>query len=321
MTWQSAEYEVKGEIMKTDVYIRVFSETHTVSQMEADIEQAFLMFRDFEMRFSRFRPESEVSRLNVSSTFHVSDELFDILIRSKAYFEETNGIFDPTILATLLREGYGSSFGTNEFGRSGRGRLTEAYTFSDVSLDVSTHLVMKPELCLIDLGGIGKGYIVDRVAEKLACSYTNFIVDAGGDMYVSGRDCSSSYPSFAIEIENAHAKQGGIGLLMVSDQAVATSGVNRRRWKQAGGKTEKSHLIDVERRMSTESDLLTTTAVAKTAERADVMAKTLCLLGSERARLFAEDKHIPAFFILKDGIIETNTYMQPFIWKGNNGTF
>ena len=62
---------------------------------------------------------------------------------------------------------------------------------------------------------------------------------------------------------------------------------------------------------------MTVTVVSDTAERADVMAKTLCLLGRDRWRLFAEERKIAAFVILKDGTIETNQFIQPYLWGGN----
>ena len=73
MAWKQQEREVKGEIMRTDVFIQVFSETRDAESMEADLDRAFRMFRDFESRFSRFREESELSALNRSSVCRVRD--------------------------------------------------------------------------------------------------------------------------------------------------------------------------------------------------------------------------------------------------------
>ena len=313
MAWQSAEREIRGEIMQTDVYIKVFSETRSLSQMEEDIDRSFEMFHGFESRLSRFREGNDLSVLNASSVCQVSEELFEILVHSKQYFEETNGIFDPTIASVLAHEGYAVSFGSSDFGKPQADGMLYQGTFADVFLDTTRRSVRKPLECHIDLGGIGKGYIVDRVADMLASYYTDCIVDAGGDMYVSGQDRDTTFPYFAIAIENAREISDNVGLLTLQNCAVATSGVNRRKWHTDDG--EKGHLIDTKRKTSIANDILSVTVLAECTERADVVAKTLCILGSKQAKIWAQERCIPALFVLKDGTIESNIFIQPYLWK------
>jgi len=315
MTWRQREREVVGEIMRTDVFVQVFSEIRSEALMEADIDRALDMFRDFESRLSRFREGNELSVLNHSTVCRVSDELFEILLLCQRYYKETNGIFDPTILPVLEQEGYQSSFGTVNFGKSGDVHDAKQYTFADIQIDTFSQTISKPLDCRIDLGGIGKGYIVDCVARMLSEYYQNFLVDAGGDMYAAGRNHSGSIPYFAIEIENDFEEGVNTGLLLVSNQAVATSGVNRRRW-QSGGR-EKSHLIDVGKSESVAGDVLTVTVVASSGVDADIMAKTLCILGRERGLAFAQKRKLPAFFLLKDGTIQSNEFLKPFLWENH----
>lgn len=313
MTWKKCEREVRGEIMRTDVFVQIFSEVRDDGQMENDVDRAFDMFRDFESRFSRFREGNELAALNQSSEYQVSDDLLRMLLLCQEYFEETNGIFDPTVLPVLEREGYHSSFGTKNFGVPMKWGTDPSFSFSDIHIDHASQTVSKPADCRIDLGGIGKGYIVDCVSEMLSLNYQDFIVDAGGDMYVSGRNQTTRFPYFAIDIENPLEEGGSAGLLLLSDQAVATSGVNRRRWQSNG--QEKSHLIHKERGANVVGDILTATVLASSSVRADIMAKTCCILGKEQGGIFAQKNHIPAIFLLKDGTIELNEYIKPYLWK------
>ncbi len=314
MAWKQREQEVKGEIMRTDIFVQVFSETRDEILMEGDIDRAFEMFRDFESRFSRFREESELSALNRSVTCQVSDDLLALLLLCQEYCQETDSIFDPTILPILEQEGYQKSFGTTHFGRPiPSPKNMRRYTWADIHIDAASRMISKPLDCRIDLGGIGKGYIVDCVARMLSTYYQDFLVDAGGDMYVAGSNRSAHLPYFAIDIENALETETSAGLLLLSHQAVATSGVNRRRWQI--GEKEKSHLIDVKKNESVEGDILTATVLASSVVRADVFAKTLCILGAQQAMLLAERKQLPAFLLLKDGTIQSNEYMKPFLWE------
>ncbi len=313
MTWRAEEREVKQEIMRTDVFVRVLSEQRSAALMRADIDHAFELFRDFVFRLSRFREGSEISKLNSSEVCRVSPELFEILLSCRVFFKETGGVFDPTILPILEAEGYGASYGSAEFGRPKGTSPVPLYTFADVILDEETLTVQKPLACRVDIGGIGKGYVVDQVSAFLKEYYTDFIVDAGGDIYVAGRNHFEGYPYFALDIEDAREAGTSAGVLLLSDRAVATSGVNRRRWQR--NQQEKSHLIDARAGTSINNDVLSATVIAETTQAADVYAKTLCLLGSVRGLAFADQKRLPAFFLLKDGTIRVNNLMRAYLWK------
>lgn len=314
MAWKQQEREVRGEIMRTDIFVQVFSETRDEVLMEGDIDRAFEMFRDFESRFSRFKEESELSALNRSVICQVSDDLLEMMLLCQEYHQETDGIFDPTILPVLEQEGYQMSFGTTHFGQPILlPKNTRRFSWVDIHIDAVSKTISKPLDCRIDLGGIGKGYIVDRVARMLSVYYQNFLVDAGGDMYVAGGNRDANLPYFAVDIENAFETEASAGLLLISDRAVATSGVNRRRWQV--GEREKSHLIDVKKNKSVVGDILTATVIAPSVVRADVFAKTLCILGAKQAMLFAERKQLPILLLLKDGTIQKNEFLKLFLWE------
>ena len=282
--------------------------------MEADVENALGMFRGFESRYSRFRPESELSIFNSGSGMEVSPELFSLLERSSDWFRETDGVFDPSILSSLEAEGYDASFGNDRFGTAHIGEnVTRRSRFDEVALGPG-HFVRKPPSLRIDLGGIGKGYIVDRVAEHLARTYDHVFVDAGGDIRTHGADMEEGYDFWAVDIEDPSGKGDSLATLLLRDRAVATSGTYRRRWTTSEG--EKHHLIDPKTGHSAETDLAAVTVVAESAERAEVYSKTLCILGSESGLRHAETNRIPALFVTKDDGTMYTGHMESYIWKG-----
>jgi thiamine biosynthesis lipoprotein len=129
----------------------------------------------------------------------------------------------------------------------------------------------------LDLGGIGKGYAVDRAAELLAQAGP-CLVNAGGDVAVHG----GSWP---VGVDGAVT-------LELSGGALATSGRDRRRWRRAG--RELHHLIDPSTGAPAETDLLRATAV-----EAEVLAKWLFLLG-ERDALASR---VPCVLVGEDGSV------------------
>lgn len=300
--------------MKTDIFVQFFSQTVPQDEMDKDMAKTFAMFHDFEARFSRFLESSKLSKLNNESQAQISPDFFTILKRSARYFHETKGMFDPAILPALEQEGYGASFKSEQFGVTTSSAGDARHTFNEVKLNQKQLTVEKPLTLKIDLGGIGKGYIVDRVMEYLGARYDHILVSAGGDIRVKGANVGLGYPYWAIGVENPLKAGESIAILLLSDKAVATSGVNRRRWTTPSGQ-EKAHLINPLSGRSEESSIMSVTVLADCAEAADVYAKTIFLMGLEAGLKFAEEKRLPVFIILKNGQLEQNKYLKPFLWE------
>lgn len=303
--WAATKREEKGTIMKTDVFIKLFSDHYDQEEMRADIDRGFQMFHDFEARFSRFNAESELSRFNAGTGGEVSLEFFSLLEACSRYYTLTEGIFDPSILPVLEKIGYTGSKLSQELSSEG--------SFGQLVFDEASQTIRKPKDVYIDVGGIGKGYIVDKVADELSKKYANGIVDAGGDMRSFGGDCDQDLDTFAIDVENPFDTTKTLTLVLLSNGAIATSGTNRRRFVQAGHTFH--HIIDPARKTSAETGVVQVTVVALRAVEADVMAKTLLILGLERGLEFARVKQIPALFVTEDKKITRNQLFQNYEWK------
>lgn len=312
--WRSSKRELRGEIMKTDIFVQFFSRTVSQAEMELDMDKAFAMFRDFETRFSRFLESSELSKLNNKNQAQVSPDFFAILKQSLHYFHETGGLFDPAILPALEQEGYGASFKSERFGVPASSVSDARHTFGEIKLNQKQLIVEKPLALKIDLGGIGKGYVVDQVLGYLGARYDHVLVSAGGDIRVRGANVGLGYPYWAIGVENPLKAGESTAILLLSDKAVATSGINRRRWTTPSGQ-EKAHLINPLSGQSELGSIISVTVLSDCAEAADVYAKTIFLMGPEAGLEFAEEKQLPVFIVLKDGRVEQNKYLKPFLWK------
>jgi len=256
-----------------------------------DVPDAFAVSRDeferLESLLSRFRPDSELSALNRSGRLRAGPDLLRVTELALAARQRTDGRFDPTVHDALVAAGYDRSF--EEVGAAGRMVATRSAVPCGGSVRVvpRTGEIMLGPGVRLDLGGIGKGYAVDRVCDLLARSGP-CLVSAGGDLTVRG----GSWP-VGVEIH------GGTLTLELTSGAIATSGSDRRRWTTAAG--EAHHLIDPRTGAPAESDLLRVTAVGRTAVEAEVLAKSLYLAGAERAGVEADDLGIPAVLTLVDG--------------------
>jgi thiamine biosynthesis lipoprotein len=309
-----AEKEVKNEIMATDVYVCIADPSIEVKQLLFEIDSAFDLFRDFEEKFSRFIPNNELYTFNNSGgEVTVSEELFEMLEIAKEYFAITKGVFDITILPILLEEGYVTSKKDGFLSKNSNANLNKSYTMNDLILNKKYLTVNKPLDLNIDLGGIGKGFIVNKVAKVLSKNFENYIVDAGGDMYVSGKNLKHNYDYWAIDIESPADSNESLYTLMLSNKGVATSGINKRKWTHLG--KEKNHLIDIKKSGSVCNNLLTNTIVSDSVIEADILAKSLLIMGLEDGLKFATDNNLAACFIDKDNKSYLSTEMENYVWK------
>ncbi len=250
-----------------------------------------LTFCEAEQRFSRFRKGSELSALNrARGPFVASAPLFDALVRAREYVAMTGGVFDPAIGAALVALGYDRSFSPGVLDRDGPGPRPPDATLLDVSLDARTRTVHRPETMHIDLGGMIKGATLDLAARELPAAGA---IDAGGDAVVRGGP-------WWIDVEDPADASRVVATLALFDGAVATSAGNRRRWKL--GDSTAHHLVDPRTKRSAQSDLAQVTVIAARAELADVLAKTVYVLGEDLGRRFLESQpHRGAVLVRHDG--------------------
>lgn len=314
---RSVEREVRGEIMRTDIFVKLVSATRGEAELNRDLDDAFASFRDVSRRFSRFREDSELSRLNASSETRVSSDLAALLAEAIGLHRETDGVFDPSVLVALESEGYAGSFGGETFGIPSGRTEEERHAFTELNVDAGSGTVRKPKGLRMDLGGIAKGFAVDRVARMLReRGNGDFLIDAGGDIYASGCDIERSYGYWAIDIAPPAGMAMRPILLMLRDMAVATSGTDRRRWMVEG--EARHHLIDPRTGKSAVTDIVSATVVGESVVRAEVLAKTLCMLGQEQALSFAEERRIAAFLVTESGKTVYNRHMKPYVFVETN---
>lgn len=249
-----------------------------------------------EQRFSRFLPDSELSRLNrAEGPFRASEELFAALVRARAYVQLTDGLFDPAMGGAVVAMGYERSFEPGALDRDADHEPAFVGSFREVLLDEGSRIVTRPPHVHLDLGGMVKGATVDRAAVLLGESGA---IDAGGDAFLRGG--ADDGEPWLVEVEDPRDPDETVAVVAVSDSAVATSSGNRRRWR--AGSAWVHHLVDPRTLTSAAESLLQATVFAPSTELADVLAKVAFILGPlEAPSYLARRADVAAVLVPRSG--------------------
>ncbi|MBE2235392.1 MAG: FAD:protein FMN transferase [Anaerolinea sp.] len=285
--------------MNSDVAFWLWSDSPLAAARLVSAERTFAQV---EAELSRFRPDSGLSRLNAAAggpAQPVSPLLFAVLAAALAAAAQSQGLFDPTILTALRRAGYDRSFELLAAARHDAqpvaAQPATAQGWRHVRLDAAAGAVQLPAGVGIDLGGIGKGWTVDQVAQELA-PWGAALIDAGGDIRATAPPGGEPW---SIAVQDPFDEGRDLLAFRLASGAVATSSVGRRRWELGG--QPMHHLIDPRTGRPAEGDLHTVTALAPTAVEAEIAAKVALLLGRTAARRWLNQHNLSGVLIGRDG--------------------
>jgi thiamine biosynthesis lipoprotein len=251
------------------------------------------LFAQTEACLSRFQNNSELSKLNQKGSITgASALLYDTVAEALKMAELTEGIFDPTLLKALEAAGYDRSFeliGQEQILSAPKFAMPSFHRYRKITLDQTTRTITLPPDTKVDLGGVAKGMTVDRAARLLKQEgITDFMMSGGGDMYLSGQQPDVEPLGWTVGVMNPLTQDGGdiTDLTGITNRGVATSAINKRRWSY--GQKVRHHLIDPRTGEPVENELLAVTVVAPSAQLADVLAKTVLILGPVEGKQFIE---------------------------------
>ena len=224
-------------------------------------------------RFTRFEPESELSRFNNALPGHwvtVSDDLESLLRVGLDAYERSAGLVHIGVLPALLAAGYTRTFEDGP---------TEAAT-QDAKppkplpelLEVKPGQARLAKGAAVDLGGIAKGWLADRCVERLG---QNALANFAGDLFGRGRGTTGE--GWPVGFGNR--------TMLLRDMGAATSGTTKRRWGEG-----LHHLIDPRTGLPSTTDLAELSVLAPTGADAEILAKTALLMGREAGIEWLEGK-------------------------------
>jgi len=249
------------------------------------------LLEHYDARLSRFRPGSELCRLNADPrvTVPASPLLRDAVRAALWAAERSGGLVDPALLGETESAGYAESW---DHGRrldlraalsatASRARRPAAPGASErwrlVSVDDAAGAVTRPPGLRLDTGGTGKGHAAD-LAARLLVREEAWAIDCGGDLRIGG----VAKRVREVRVEDPFGGEP-LDTILVRDGAVATSGLRSRIWRGPDA-TVRHHLLDPSTGQPAFTGLVAVTALAPTALEAEVIAKAALLSGPARAR-------------------------------------
>ncbi len=248
-------------------------------------------FEEWEQVLSRFRSDSELSRLNCSPGVPrvVSEVLWEVYAAALEAEQATGGLVTPLVLEALLYAGYDESFDLIQPFDQRRPQFSlrreavevsappeQRSNLADVIVDPPKRSILLPKGALLDFGGVAKGWAAEQAARRLRpCGPA--LVSAGGDIAVTG-PMSDGEP-WPIAVENPFNDGTDLETIYLDCGGVATSGKDHRHWILNG--VPKHHIIDPRTGLPAETDILAATVIARSAVEAEALAKAVLISGSQ----------------------------------------
>ncbi len=259
---------------------------------------------EWQGQFSRFREDSEISRLNADprAAVPVTPMMRRVIAAAVSAATATGGLVDPTLVTEIERAGYAGHFDgpglpIAQALLAGPPR-TAATPHPDarwrhVVADRRAGTVTRPPGTRLDPGGIAKGVFADELAASLS-SHDAFVVECAGDLRLGGgagtvRPVHVASP-FSYDI---------IHTFELSSGGIATSGIGKRSWLRADG-SPAHHLLDPGTGEPVFTGIVQVTAIARSATEAEARSKAALLSGPDGAARWLPDGGV---VVLDDGSV------------------
>lgn len=274
-------------------------------------------YDQFENICSRFRPNSELSLLNkkpMETVIGIDPMLYEILKIAIDYMNQTNFYFNPFLGTALKAYGYNKTF--NEIKDQAELQI-EPFQFEWnvheplVFLPVMNGVIKKVDY-EIDLGGIAKGWSVDKVASIVQdLGLENGIVNAGGDIFVWGEE----ERTIGVQHPDSKFSDKDIIQFQIRNGGIATSNTLYRSWNANGERVH--HILNGKKGVPSESEIVQATVFSSNTREADVLAKVLCMHNFKDAVPWLT-KHFPhagCIIIKNDGQIAMSQSIKKYVTR------
>ena len=285
--------------MGTVFAIHLYAESE--SQALSFFEVAFEEIERLEETLSKFRPSSEICRINrlaATQAITTDPEVFSLIEQSCAYAEQTGGAFDITVGPLMRTWGFFRAEG--HFPNAQELNAAKERTgFDKVLLDRATRTIhfAGPGMEL-DLGAIGKGYAVDRTVEILCEVGVTAALVVAGSSTVYALGAPPAEKGWKIHVPDPLDRARKISTVQLRDQAISTSGSYERFFELDGRRY--CHVMDPRTGMPVEG-VLQATLIGNGGAMTDALSNALFVLGGRGEEVLSRFEDVSALSVLTDG--------------------
>lgn len=268
------------------------------------VDAALGVIEEIEAACSRFRPESDLSRVNASSgrPVAVGSCFLGALDVALDAARRTDGVVDPTIGGALRSLGYDRDFASLDPDGAPVLHLVRVSGWQSVEVDPRHATVRIPAGTRLDFGATAKALAADRAATTAAVvAGCGVLVSIGGDLAVAGVPPADGWP---VRVTDSHAAAPDAPgqTVRIGDGGLATSSVTVRRWKRGG--VDQHHLVDPVTGRPAEVVWRTVSVAAATCVDANVASTAAVILGRDAPDWLAR-RGLPARLTHLDGTVRT----------------
>ena len=286
----------------TVINLKIYGDDESAKHLKK-IEQ---MLDDVDQQINMSNKDSEIHAINQAAGIQavkVSRETFDLMKVSVDYAKDTQGAFDPSIgpLVSLWKIGNG---GEHVPDANLIDQAKSLVNYQDIIMDEANLTIkLAKEGMSLDLGGIGKGYAADLVADYLHIEQIeSAIIDLGGSSIIAiGKKPSGE--QWRIGLQDPDRKRGEqLAIIQLDNETIDSSGVYERFFMENG--VRYHHILDPKTGFPTQNGLKSVTIVGGTATDADVLSTAVVVMDLEEGMAYMNQKqNVEAMFITEDNRI------------------
>lgn len=286
----------------TGIYFDTVIQIDAWGTKASTLEHCKTICEDYENLFSNKIETSEISKINASAgnPVKVSEETLELISRGIDYCELSGGKFDITIapLSDLWNFTDNPKGNLPEQSAIEEARSHVGYKTIQVDKDSCTVTLNDPQ-AKIDLGGIAKGYIADRLKAYLKSEgVEHALISLGGNVLALGTAYDGT--PFRIGIQKPFDEQNStIDILEIEDRSVVSSGIYQRYFEKDG--TIYHHILNPETGYPYSNNLLQATIISDRSMDGDALSTCCFALGlNDGSTLIESLDHVQAIFVTED---------------------
>jgi thiamine biosynthesis lipoprotein len=294
----TADYEtLSGTAFGTKFAIKYQDDLHRDMAKSVDS-----LVRSVNKSLSTYDKTSDISKINQGDTSIIVDDKFkEVYKKSKRIFNETDGVFDPTIGVLVNAWDFGPEKKLKKLDSLKVKELMLQVGFDKVHI-LKNRIIKENPKTYFDFNAIAKGYGIDVIGRFFESkNIHNYMVEIGGEVRARGKSPSNNNWKIGIEHPNFDGTQSIQKIIELNNESIATSGTYRKFKIDKNG-NKYAHILNTKTGYPAKSNLLSASVIAPL-DCADVdgYATTLIAMGLEKSKEFLKNhQELKAFLIYVD---------------------